>query len=421
MSADLSPSTAAALPTGVAAEPPAAGRGLALWIVTISHGFNHLQGNMYNVLYPLMMTDLDFGYFQIGLLTMAFTLTVNGLQVMWGFVTPYFSRAALLGFGNSLMAIATAATGFVHGYPQLVATRVVSGIGSSPQHPVGSTLLVGLFPKARGRALALHTTGGNAGTLAAPLIVGALITVLDWRSVFLIVAVPSLIFGLAYVLIRERGGAPGAAKQRGSGTSLETYKRCLRNRNLIIVSLVQMVGAAGRGQGIDIAFLTPHLVRDFGLALSTASLLISVLQFGALCGPLLFGWLSDRVSRKGILLLSLVLATLTTYGLAVAQAPGPLLLLNLLAYGMVVNSRLVITQALVADSAVGSGESADAAFGLYFFVGFISAPIWTLIIGWIMESYGFTAGFSAMAATYVAAIALVSFIRDTTPRAVARG
>ena len=49
MSAEMTsaaPVTGAPVPT-VAAEPPAAaGGGLALWIITISHGFNHLQGNM---------------------------------------------------------------------------------------------------------------------------------------------------------------------------------------------------------------------------------------------------------------------------------------------------------------------------------------------------------------------------------------
>ena len=412
---------AAAIPTAAAAEPPAAGRGLALWIVTISHSFNHLQGNMYNVLYPSMMAEMGFGYFQIGLLTMAFTLTVNGLQVIWGFVTPYFSRAALLGFGNCLMAVVTAATGLAHSFPQLALARIVSGVGSSPQHPVGSTLLVGLFPGARGRALALHTTGGNAGTLAAPLLVGGLFVLgLDWRGIFFVVAVPSLVFGLAYILIRERGTRGGAMK-RSTGTTLATYKACLRNHNLVIVSLIQMVGAAGRGQGLDIAFLTPHLENDFGLDKPSTMLLIGTLQFGALFGPLLMGWLSDKVSRKGILMLSLALATLTTLGLALAAAPGPLLILNLLAYGMVVNSRMVITQALVADSAIASGQTADAAFSLYFFVGFISAPIWTVLFGAIMEGFGFAVGFGAMAATYVAAVVLVAFIHDTTPRTVARG
>jgi len=70
---------------------------------------------------------------------------------------------------------------------------------------------------------------------------------------------------------------------------------------------------------------------------------------------------------------------------------------------------------------VAAGETADAAFSLYFFVGFISAPIWTLIIGALMEGFGFTIGFAAMGLTYLAAIGLIAFIEDTRPRSVARG
>jgi dipeptide/tripeptide permease len=103
----------------------------------------------------------------------------------------------------------------------------------------------------------------------------------------------------------------------------------------------------------------------------------------------------------------------------VLGAPGPLLILNLIAYGVVVNSRLVLTQALIADSAVG--ETTDAAYSLYYFVGFISGPLWTLLLGWVVESYGFTVGFTTMAATYVAAMALIGFIKPPPPQAVARG
>src|SRR5581483_4598989 len=162
-----------------------------------------------------------------------------------------------------------------------------------------------------------------------------------------------------------------------------------------------------------IAFLSPHFVNDFGLELSTATLLIGVLQTGGLVGPMVLGWLSDRLPRKAVLLASLALSALTTWGLAVVGAPGPLLLLNLVAYGVVVNSRLVLTQALIADSAVG--DTTDAAYSLYYFVGFISGPFWTLLISLIMDHFGFAVGFTAMAATYVAAMALMSFIRTPAP------
>ena len=411
-------SSPAAASSTVAAPPAAPGRGLALWIISVSHGFNHLQGNIINVLYAQMMTQLGFGYFQIGLLTTASSLTANALQVIYGVITPYVRRSVLLGLGNALLALATAGTGLVQNYGQLMATRVLSGIGTSPQHPVGSTLLIGLYPQARGRVLALHTTGGNAGTLAAPLLVAALLLFVDWRTIFLLVAIPSFVLALAYFLIRDRV-PQGQSQRRGRRATLQAYLACLRNRNLMIVALVQMVGAAGRGQGIDVAFLTPHFERDFGLAGSTAILLIAVLQVGGLFGPLGLGWLSDRTSRKGVLMVSLALSALTTFGLAVIDAPGPLLVANLLAYGVVVHSRMTLTQALIADSA--GSETADAAFSLYFFVGFISAPLWTLLVGWIMESYGFAVGFMAMAATYVAGMALIAFIREPRPTTVASG
>lgn len=414
--ASSSPAPAIAAPSTAAAAPAA--RATALWITSTAHAFNHLQGNISNLLFPVMMVQLEFGYFQIGLLVTIFTLIANGLQAACGLLTPYVRRAVILGAANVLLALSTAVTGLVQNFGQLVVTRVLAGIGASPQHPVGSTLLVALYPNERGKVLALHTTGGNIGTLAAPLIVSAILLVADWRAVFLVVAIPSLLMGLAYFLLPDRTPA-GASQPRGRRATLQAYRACFRNRNLMLIAAIQMVGAAGRGQGIDIAFLMPHLVNDFGVDITAANLFIALLQAGAVVGPLAIGWLSDRLSRKGVLLASLALSALTTWTLTLFDAPGPLLLLNLLAYGVVVHSRLVLTQALVADAAIGA--TADAAFSLYFFIGFITAPIWTLIFGAIMETYGFAAGFTAMAATYVAGMALVTFIRPTPPAVAARG
>ncbi|HLH22972.1 MAG TPA: MFS transporter [Chloroflexota bacterium] len=408
-----------AAPAAVVNEPSAQGdRGVALWVVTIAHTFNHLQGNMTNLLYPVMMTELGFGYFQIGLLTTVYSLMANALQAGFGLITPYVRRSVVLGVGATVLAVATAATGLVQNYGQLLMTRLIGGIGTSPQHPVGSTMLVGLYPKIRGRVLALHTTGGNAGTLLAPLVIGGLVAVMGWRSVFFVVAVPSLLAGLAYFLLRDRIPQT-TSREKGRRATLDAYTACLRNRNLLLISAVQMVGAAGRGQGLDIAFLTTHFVNDLGVELTAATLLIAVLQAGGLVGPMLLGWLSDRLPRKAVLLVSLALSAITTWSLAMMGAPGPLLILNLVAYGVVVNSRLVLTQALIADSA--TGDTADAAYSLYYFVGFISGPLWTLLIGWVMESHGFVAGFTVMAATYVAAMGLIGFIRPPEAQVVARG
>src|SRR5260370_387420 len=167
------------------------------------------------------------------------------------------------------------------------------------------------------------------------------------------------------------------------------------------------------------------------LAPAAAVVALSVFTAGSVVGPFGFGWLSDRVPRQRVIQTSLVLSAIGTLALAhqdfiqaiVGQAVQPwwsspndlvfpLLLLNLLFYGSVTSSRLTLTQALVADSL--GDEDRDAAFSLYYFIGFFSDPIWSLVTGGLMENFGFSFAFSRLAFTYVIGMLLLFLVR--TPR-----
>jgi dipeptide/tripeptide permease len=82
----------------------------------------------------------------------------------------------------------------------------------------------------------------------------------------------------------------------------------------------------------------------------------------------------------------------------------------LILYGSVVQARGSLTQTMIGDFA--SPELTDAAFSIYYFVGFISGPIWTLIIGYMMEHYGFAPAFYVAAGTYIAGMLLLSLVRE---------
>jgi FSR family fosmidomycin resistance protein-like MFS transporter len=197
----------------------------------------------------------------------------------------------------------------------------------------------------------------------------------------------------------------------------------------MIVALVQMVGAAGGEGGVNQTYIGPHLVKDEGLSLTLAGLALSVFTLGSVVGPLGFGWLSDRISRKTIIQAALLLSALGTLslahedalfsgltGLLAAWRPGtdvpflPFVLLNLLLYGGVTSSRQTLTQALVADSLADADR--DAAFSVYYFVAFFSDPIWSLVTGALMENFGFAFAFSRLSVTYLVGMALVFLIRD---------
>jgi MFS family permease len=89
---------------------------------------------------------------------------------------------------------------------------------------------------------------------------------------------------------------------------------------------------------------------------------------------------------------------------------GPLFYLNLILYGTVVEARGSLTQAMISDFA--HGDQMDAAFSIYYFVGCISGPIWTLIVGYVMQHYGFTPAFYVAASTYIAGMLLLLLVRE---------
>jgi MFS family permease len=398
-------------------------RSLVLWLTNVSHAVNHFQNQTVSTLYPVIMAELGFGYLELGTLTAIRTVFGNASQIVYRFLTPFARRSHLLGLGNLVQGLGMLATGLVGGYGDFVTARTVTAVGASAQHPVGASLLAGHFPRNRGTILALNSSLANLGSLAAPLAAGLLLAVMGWRQIFFAVAGLSLVTGLAYFLfhdgVKSEAGRHASRRSR-LAAGWHSYRRVLRNRNILVVSLVQMVGAAGGEGGVNQTYIGPHLVNDLGLSLALAGLALSVFQLGSVVGPLGFGWLSDRLSRKNVIQAALFLSALGTLSLAkqdvLIDALGvrdsflPVLLLNLLVYGGITSSRQTLTQALVADSL--ADEDRDAAFSLYYFIAFFSDPIWSLVTGFLMQTSGFAFAFSRLSLSYLAGMLLLFLVSD---------
>lgn len=367
---------------------------------------------MVSVLYPLVMAELGFGYAQLGIVAASRTLLGSATQVAYGFLTPFARRTVLLGVGNVVLGIGTFLTGLAGSYAGFLGARALASAGSSAQHPVGSSLLAGYFPRSRGTVLSLNHSVAGVGSVLAPLAAGALLLVVGWRQVFLIVAFASMAMGLAYFVFRDRVAVPArATSTRGRlAAGRASYARVIRDRNLIVVALVMMAGAAGRSGGVNVTFLGAHLVNDLAIAVGIVGVLLSAFYVSGIAGTLAFGWLSDRLSRRAVMQATLLLSTATTWWVA-HQGPSLVLLAaSLVAYGAVIHTRNPLTQALVADSF--SDADLDAAFSVYYFIGFVSGPLWTLLAGALMESFGFAFAFSLLSLSYLAGALLLFFLED---------
>ncbi len=383
----------------------------ALLVVGLCHSLNHLQHSINSVLFPIMMRDLGFGFLQLGFLSAVSNIIGQSLEVTYGFLTGIFKRTAILGVGNMLMGVSTILHSVVGSYPQLMTARIAASIGSSPQHPIGSSILSRYFPQARGWALTLHHTAGNTGTFIGPALVALLLLYAGWRVAFIVFGVPTLLLGLFLFKLQDRAGAADRGEKRTIKASWQVYLKCLRNRNILLTALVLMVGAAGRGSGINSVYLVPFFMDRFDVTASGGGFLLTLLAAGGLVGPLAIGWLSDRFGRRApTVQVTLLLSALMTVALAQHVSLGPLFYMNLVLYGCVVQARSSLTQAMLGDFV--TEEMTDAAFSIFFFVGFISGPIWLLITGYVIDQFGFTPAFYLAASTYIAGMLLLLFVRE---------
>lgn len=390
---------------------------LALGLISTCHTLNHLQYSITSVIYPVVMRELGFGLFQLGVISAVSSFVGQGLQVVYGFITGMFRRTAILGAGNVIVGITAMLQYFIGSYPQLLAARVVIDAGSSPQHPLGSSILSRYYPKARGWALTFHHSAGNLGSFMGPALASLALLYMGWRTAFVVFGIFSLAMGLTLFLLRDYTSAADEVEGKKSlfKSNVNAYLICLKNRQILFTSLVLMVGAAGRGTGVNATYLVPFFMERFNISASTGGMFLTVMMGAGLIGPLVIAWLSDRSGKRIVATqITLLLSAIMTVWLVQHSHLGLLFYLNLILYGGVVQARSSLTQTMIGDFA--TPELTDAAFSIYYFVGFISGPIWTLIIGYMMDHFGFTPAFYVAASTYVAGMLLLTLVKEESPR-----
>lgn len=130
--------------------------------------------------------------FRTSLTTIQWTLLVYdlalvGLVLTFGRLGDLFGRKKLYGAGFVLFVCGSALCGLSQSTAQLIAFRIVQGIGGSLLTANGRAILSAVFPVNHwGRTLGLMSMAFHVGLLAGPTLGGFLIDTLGWRWIFFI-------------------------------------------------------------------------------------------------------------------------------------------------------------------------------------------------------------------------------------------
>ncbi len=395
---------------------------LQVAVVSFSHTIQHGYVAALGVAYPFVLADFHVSYAVLGIILGGAGIVGGLLQGLAGFVKKY-STKMLLGSQNLGMALSLAVAAVSPGMFLFGAARVFGTLVSWPQHPVGSAHLTERVPHRRGFVLAMHTTGGNLGTLLAPLITSIIIAYYGWRPALLTMAG---LTALASVLTWTSVHSPDHVSKHEQRSKSEktvpvqapaangSLLQALKRREAKAVLGAGMVSGAGRGLGVLAVYIPAYLRSGLHMSPLTIGMLVTMVSVGALTGPGVGGHLSDRFGRRPVLLSLYAFGALALTGFVLVGSNPVIVGAMGFLVGVFSYSEQPIRQALFSD--VMQGVDARKAFGAYFAISQSVGALWITALGIVITSLGFKSAFITMAGSFIVAGLIIGVFAKDNPQ-----
>ncbi|HET7339529.1 MAG TPA: DHA2 family efflux MFS transporter permease subunit [Candidatus Dormibacteraeota bacterium] len=146
-----------------------------------------LDTTIVNVAIPSMSTGLNATLDQILWVLNAYILVYAVLLITAGRLGDLYGQRNLFAIGLFVFTAASALCGLSHTSEQLIAARVLQGVGGALLTPQTLAILTTIFPpERRGAAFGIWGGVGGLATLTGPTLGGAVVTYLGWQWIFYI-------------------------------------------------------------------------------------------------------------------------------------------------------------------------------------------------------------------------------------------
>lgn len=396
------------LPSRLSAETP---NGI-IGTVSFSHFLSHVYFLSFPPLFPLLFSEFDASYAELGLLVSSLYGAMFVFQIPFGWVVDHgYAKLALVG-GLFLTAGGLVGASMATSYPMLLGFAFISGIGQATFHPADYAILDTVSTDNQsGRNFSIHTFAGYAGSGVAPVLVGGLGIHYGWRLPLLVVG----LFGIVYALTVKFGVEPVYANEletantsAKASTASDTLQAFIHPAILaMFLFFIVLIVAESGIQSFTIVFI----VEALELTESTGNRALTAFFAFASVGVLLGGILADRYDAGSVVISCLVVATAFTFVLSFQLVPKTVVVSLALfsaigfTYGIIMPSR----DRLVAN--YSPEQSVGKSFGLVFTGAAVGGSIGPVLIGVAIDYQSIAVSMFLIGAFFLAAAGIVTLIK----------
>jgi len=347
-------------------------------------------------LLPIWQSEFGLSYTGLAIIRALYSGTMGGLQVPAGKLTARLSPRAVLTLATFIAAAGLVVMALPFGLPSLCVGLIISGVGSSLQHPRASLLVTQSYGATSRSPLGIYNFSGDLGKASFPAIVAVLLLFIAWRPVVGVMAAIGVASTLALLALMpgQLSLVPKEKSEIGGGTG----------RGFV---LLFTIGAFDTATRMSYLLFLPFLLHEKGSSEATIGIGLALLFAGGALGKACCGWLGERL---GVVATVVTTEALTAFFMITTlKLPLVPTLIILPVLGIVLNGTSSVLYGTVPE--LSKRGEVGKAFALFYTGVLCSGGIAPIVYGAIADQTSQTIGILAAAITAAAIIPMVMLLR----------
>lgn len=225
--------------------------------------------------------------------------------LVFGWLADRYGRRPILVIVVLLFSIFELASGFATSLTMLLILRALFGFAMGGEWGIGASLVMESIPeRSRGAVSGILQQGYPLGYLLASVVYGLLFDLIGWRGLFMVGVLPALLVFYIRLSVKE---SPIWKRKEVSPHFWDEPKAVLRHWPIFLYVVALMTAFNLFSHGTQDLYPT-FLQSQHNLPTQTVSIILIVMNIGAIIGGLTFGAWSQRIGRRRAMIIASLMA-----------------------------------------------------------------------------------------------------------------
>jgi FSR family fosmidomycin resistance protein-like MFS transporter len=281
-----------------------------LLAVSFSHMLNDTIQSLLPAIYPILKTNYQLSFSQVGLLTLTLMVTASVLQPLVGLFTDKRATPYSLVYGMTFSLFGLLLLSRANHLGTLLLAAGLIGVGSAVFHPESSRVARMASGGRHGLAQSVFQVGGNIGSSLGPLLAAFLVLPRGQSSIAWASAVALLAIGVLWKV-----GSWSSHQHRKPKPAVDPHTTGHPHHHIAlsesrvrwsIVILIALIFSKYFYLASLTNYYTFYLINHFGVSVQSAQIDLFIFLGAVAAGTILGGPIGDRMGRKLVIWVSIL-------------------------------------------------------------------------------------------------------------------